>query len=214
MTGRPRPLEAVLFDFDGVCADTEPLGIQLDREVYEQYGIEPSWEELLAMVGTTGVETIPWVFAHHGMSVSAEEFWARRRDNGLIYREMPLEPMPGIVELLQNLRGRGIRCALVTTTAARNINFALNRLSMQPLFDVVITGDMVARHKPEPEPYLAAVAALGVPGERCMAVEDSPTGIAAAKAAGLYTLGFAGLTIHQDTSGADETVSSLAGLRL
>lgn len=209
---RPEPLEAVLFDFDGVCADTEPLGIQLDREVYAQFGIEPTEEELLAMVGTTGEETIPWVFARHGMRVSAAEFWARRRDNSLIYREMPLSRMPGIVEALTGLRLRGVLCALVSTTAAANINFALNRLGMQRMFDVLMCGDMVARHKPEPDPYLAAVAMLGVDPGQCMAVEDSPTGIASAKAAGLYTVGFAGLTIHQDTSAADETVASLLEL--
>lgn len=214
MAGRPRPLEAVLFDFDGVCADTEPLGIMLDREVYARFGIEPTEEELLAMAGTTGVETIPWVFSRHGMEVSADEFWARRRDNSLIYRELPLEPMPGIVGLLRDLRARGVRCALVSTTDAANINFALNRLGMQALFDVQVTGDMVVRHKPDPEPYLAGLAALHVPAEHAMAVEDSPTGIAAAKAAGLYTLGFAGLTLHQDTSAADETIVSFVGLEL
>lgn len=209
---RPNPLEAVLFDFDGVCVDTEPLGIELDREVYAQYGIEPTDEELLAMVGTTGEQTIPWVFSRHGMEVSAEEFWARRRDNSLIYREMDLVPMPGIVEALTSMRLRGVRCALVSTTSSANINFALDRLEMQRLFDILVCGDMVARHKPEPDPYQLAVALLGCDPARCMAVEDSPTGIASAKAAGLYTVGFAGLTIHQDTSAADETVQSLLEL--
>lgn len=212
MARRPEPLEAALFDFDGVCADTEPLGIQLDREVYAQFGVDPTPEELLAMVGTTGEETIPWVFARHGMDVTAAEFWARRRDNSLIYRELSLEPMPGAVEALMGLRMRGILCALVTTTSSDNINFALNRLGMQRLFDVLVCGDMVMRHKPEPEPYLAAVATLGVDPGRCIVVEDSPTGIASAKAAGLYTIGFAGLTIHQDTSAADETIQSLLEL--
>lgn len=211
---RPGNIQAVLFDFDGVCADTEPLGLQLDREVYAYYGIEPTDEERHALVGTTGEETIPWLFRRHGMDVTAEEFWGHRRPNELIYKEMPLQLIPGIPELLRKLRARGIRTALVSTTVSPSINFALNRLGLQAMFDIHICGDMVARHKPDPEPYLAGVAALGVNPTRCVAVEDSPTGIAAAKAASLYTLGYAGYSIHQDTSAADETIESFVGLEL
>lgn len=211
---RPANIQAVLFDFDGVCADTEPLGLLLDSEVYAYYGIEPTDEERHALVGTTGEETIPWLFRRHGMNVTAQEFWSHRRPNELIYRELPLQLIPGIRELLGNLRARGVRTALVSTTNSACINFALNRLGLQDMFDIRICGDMVAHHKPDPEPYLAGVAALGADVARCVAVEDSPTGIAAAKAAGLYTLGYAGYSIHQDTSAADETVASFEGLEL
>ena len=95
---RPANMQAGLFDFDGVCADTEPLGLQLDSEVYAYYGIEPTDEERHALVGTTGEETIPWLFRRHGMEVTAREFWSHRRPNDLIYREMPLQLIPGIPE--------------------------------------------------------------------------------------------------------------------
>lgn len=209
---RPRPLEAVLFDFDGVCADTEPLGLVLDREVCRRFGIAPTEAELETLVGTTGEQTIPALFARHGMRMTAEEYWRVRGNNEVIYRDRPLEPMHGVVGLLRRLRGRGLRTALVSTTRASNINFALNRLGMQTLFDVIVTGDMVERHKPDPEPYQAGLRFLGVEAARAVAIEDSPTGIAAAKAAGLYVVGFDGPTIRQDTSAADETTDDFDGL--
>lgn len=212
----PRPLAVryVLFDFDGVCADTESLGLELDREVYKQYGIDPTDEEVQSIVGTTGLESIPALFMRHGMSVSAEQFWARRRDNTIIYRDLPLEPTPGIITFIQNLRQRGIKTALVSTTYAYNIDFALNRLGMQALFDVIITGDMVERHKPAPDPYLAGVEALGAHGADSIAIEDSSVGIHAAKAAGLYTLAYVGGPIPQDTHEANEEFSDFSRLEL
>ena len=211
---RPSAIDAVLFDFDGVCADTEPFGIMLDKEVYAYYGIDPTPEEMESLAGTTGVESIPALFRHYGMDVSAEEFWTHRRPNVTIYRDLPIQVVPGIPELLACLRESGRKLALVSTTDSASINFALNRLGLASAFDIRICGDMVERHKPDPEPYLAGVAALGVDPTRCGAVEDSPTGIHAAKAAGLYTLGYAGYTLHQDTSEADETVGSFVGLAL
>lgn len=212
----PRPLAVryVLFDFDGVCVDTESWGLKLDREVYEQYGIDPTDEEVQGIVGTTGLESIPALFRKHGMRVTAEEFWARRRDNSIIYRDVPLEPTPGIVALIRDLRERGIRTALVSTTYAYDINFALNRLGMQSLFDAIVTGDMVKRHKPAPDPYLAGMEALDAPVADCVAVEDSAVGIHAAKAAGLYTLAYVGGPIPQDTHEADEAFSDFSRLEL
>lgn len=211
---RPSDVQAVLFDFDGVCADTEPLGLELDRAVYARHGIHPTRQEMESLVGTTGEESVPALFARYGQQVSAEQYWAEREDNVVIYRDMPLSAMPGVIDLLRRLRARGVLTALVSTTRASNINFALNRLGMQPLFDALVTGDMVEHHKPEPEPYLLGARTLGAEPVACVAIEDSPTGIASAKAAGLYTIGFAGLTIHQDTSAADETVGTLVGLEL
>lgn len=211
---RPDPVQNVLFDFDGVCADTESLGLRLDREAYEWFGIQPTDEEMRTLVGTTGLESIPAVFRRHGMEVSAGEFWSHRRDNSTIYRDLPLEPTAGIVGFLRGLRGRGIGTALVTTTAAYDINFALNRLGMQPLFDAVITGDMVARHKPNPDPYLAGIESLGASADSCVAIEDSAVGIHAAKSAGLYTLAYVGGPIPQDTHEADEEFADFAWLRV
>ena len=85
---------------------------------------------------------------------------------------------------------------------------ALNRLGMTHLFDAVVCLDMVKNIKPEPDLYLSALSFLGVDAEECIAFEDSPSGIAAAHAAGIYTVGYSGGQIVQDLSTADNVISS------
>ncbi|MGN0071499.1 MAG: HAD family hydrolase [Atopobiaceae bacterium] len=211
---RPQEIACVLFDFDGVCADTERYGIELDREVYELYGIEPTEEEVQSLVGTTGLESIPTLFRKYGLEVSAQEFFAKRRDNTCIYRDFPLEAQPGLMEILKDLRARHIPTGLVSTTAASSILFALDRLHLASSFDVIVTGDMCTRHKPEPDPYLLALKLLDKDAASSLAIEDSPVGIHAAKAAGLYVLGYRGASIKQDTSEADEELEGFNELRL
>lgn len=203
----PASPTCVLFDFDGVCADTEPFGLEIDRKAFAAFGIEATDEELQSLVGTTGIESVPAVFAAHGMKVSAKKYFKRRGDNSWIYREAPIEASPGVCELLGRLHSQGIRTGLVSTTSSMEILFALNRLGLASCFDTIVTGDLVARRKPDPTPYLEALRYLGADATGAVAIEDSPTGIASAKAAGLYVLGYAGGQLVQDTSAADETVT-------
>ena len=94
---------------------------------------------------------------------------------------------PGAVELLGELRDAGTPCALVTMSYASLANAVVDQLPAGT-FAAVITGDQVAFGKPHPDPYLRAAAALGVAPEDCVAIEDSPTGVASAEAAGCHTL--------------------------
>ena len=211
---KPDTPACVLFDFDGVCADTERYGIELDREVYELYGINPTKEEMQSLVGTTGLESIPALFRRYGLTVTAQEFFAKRRDNTCIYRDFPLEVEAGLLDVLKDLRVRHIPTGLVSTTAASSILFALDRLHLTSCFDVIVTGDMCEHHKPEPDPYLLALRLLGKDAKDSIAVEDSPVGIHAAKAAGLYVMGYRGASIVQDTSEADEQLEGFPSFRV
>jgi HAD superfamily hydrolase (TIGR01509 family) len=99
---------------------------------------------------------------------------------GLVWR-------PGAVALIAAVRAAGIPTALVTSTCRRLVDVALPTLGPEN-FDVVVCGDEVSATKPDPEPYRAAARLLGVPVDRCVAVEDSPTGVASAVAAGVAVL--------------------------
>lgn len=211
---RPNPLEWVFFDFDGTLADTERLGIELDQEAYRAFGITPTDEEMRSLAGTTGEESIPAVFAAHGMRVSAEEFAARRQSSRVIYYDLPLEASPGASELIARLRGQGVRLAVVSTTIRPWVQRALERVGLAGSFEFMVCGDDVSRHKPDPEPYLEALRRAGTQPERALAVEDSKSGVASAKAAGIYTIGYRGGSVAQDVSRADEIIVSFVGLRL
>ena len=93
-------------------------------------------------------------------------------------------------------------------TVSRCILTALARLGILSRFDAIVCGDMVENRKPAPDPYLRAMELLGVRPSACVAVEDSPTGIASAKAAGCYVIAYTGCDIVQDVSAADEVINS------
>ena len=209
--GRPERIDCVLFDFDGTLADTEPAGVEIDiRVMAEVYGIHPSLEELHTMVGTDGEDTIPPIFAARGIEMTADEYWEVRGGNSAVYRELPLELYEGAREVLEGLAARGVRLGLVSTTNRGDIEAVLARLGIRSFFEQSVCGDEAPKFKPSPAPYLLALELMGADPARTVVVEDSPTGIRSAKAAGLYTVAFAGSVIDQDRSEADELISSYA----
>ena len=108
----------------------------------------------------------------------------------------------------------GTRVAVVSTTEHRLVVTALGRVGLLDLVDLVVGGDDVTRHKPDPEPYARALKALGIAAHEAVAFEDSPSGVASAQAAGVHTLGYTGSSVPQDLSAADELFSTFELLRL
>ena len=209
---RPARIKAALFDFDGTLADTERFGIELDDEAYAHYGIAPTPAEKASLAGTDGSESIPALFRAHGLNVSAEEFFARRRPSDVIYQEFPIKASPGAAGVMRRLRADGARIAVVSTTRHALVETGLRRIDLADLVDLVIGGDDVTHHKPDPEPYARALEAFGATPADAIAFEDSPSGVASAQAAGVYTLGFTGSCVPQELPAADERFSSFAEL--
>lgn len=113
---------------------------------------------------------------------------------------------------MEALRAHGVKVGLVSTTPARGPLVALDRLGIVHLFDALVFGDMVERHKPEPDPYLFALRILGVKPSEAIVFEDSAVGIAAARAAGCHAIGYAGCPVVQDLFAADEVITTYLGL--
>jgi HAD superfamily hydrolase (TIGR01509 family) len=177
-------LAAVLFDMDGTLVDSEKVWDVGLRELARRYGGELSAPARTRMIGTSMAESMdilhadidqPWRDPY----TSVTWLEARVRDlfaSGLVWR-------PGARELLAEVRAAGIPSALVTATRRHLVEVALTTIGADN-FDVVVCGDDVARTKPHPDPYLTAAARLGVPPQRCIAIEDSPTGVTSARRAG------------------------------
>jgi HAD superfamily hydrolase (TIGR01509 family) len=197
---KPEQIEALLFDFDGTLVDTEPEYFRVDHETFARFGITGiSDEDMHSVVGTDGTESIPALAAKYGLpGLTYEEYLTKRTSVKDIYRNRPLAVMAGAREMLFDLKTRGYKLALVSTTDAYNVVYATNRLGFTSLFDAIVTGDMLDNHKPLPDPYLLGCEFLHVDPAHAIAVEDSRTGIASAQAAGLFTIGFAGSIIKQD----------------
>ncbi len=180
---------AVVFDLDGVLLESEPRWTVVETELFRRYGVTYGQEHKLQLVGTglggTGTQFEAMLdqpgraaeLLEELIELAAEDF-ARGMD-----------PMPGAVELVEELRGLGRPMAVASNSFHRLVDVALEGSPLKGAFDVVVAADDVDTPKPAPDLFLEACRRLGVgPGE-AVAVEDSPTGVESAKAAGLYVIG-------------------------
>ncbi|MDH6466106.1 HAD superfamily hydrolase (TIGR01509 family) [Micromonospora sp. A200] len=178
----------MLFDMDGTLVDSEKLWDVALRELAAEYGGMLSDAARHAVIGTSMAESMRIVHDDLGQperdpQVSIDWINARILElfrTGLRWR-------PGALTLLRAVRAAGIPTALVTSSGRPLVEVALDTLGRDS-FDAVVCGDEVDLAKPHPEPYLTAARLLAVPIGRCVAIEDSPTGVASALAAGAAVL--------------------------
>jgi HAD superfamily hydrolase (TIGR01509 family) len=184
----PDPLAAVLFDMDGTLVDSEKVWDVGLTELAHRYGGQLSAAARARMVGTSMTESMSILHADLGQpwrEPRASVEWLEERvkelfADGLVWR-------PGASELLAEAHAAGIPMALVTATRRHLVDVALQTIGRSH-FGAVVCGDEVDETKPHPLPYLTAAALLGVDIRRCVAIEDSPTGVASARAAGAVVL--------------------------
>ncbi|MEQ1872666.1 MAG: HAD-IA family hydrolase [Ilumatobacteraceae bacterium] len=177
---------AVLWDMDGTLVDTEPYWIATEYELVSEFGGRWTDEYARSLVGFDLRDAAAVLRDQGGVDLPIDEIVNRLLD-GVIARVRQKVPWrPGARALLSDLRKQRIPCALVTMSWTRFADAVVRSLPPGS-FDAVITGDEVAHGKPHPEPYLAAAAALGVRTKDCVAIEDSPTGVRSAVAAGCRT---------------------------
>lgn len=180
------PFDAVLWDMDGTLVDTEPYWIECEYELVAEFGGEWSQEKAHSLVGHDLRDSAAIIRDEGGVDLPIDDIVNRLLD-GVIERVQRKVPWrPGARDTLAALRKAGIPCAMVTMSWARFADAVVKALPPGS-FDVVITGDEVANGKPHPEPYLLAADRLGVRAKDCVAIEDSPTGIRSAVAAGCRT---------------------------
>ena len=202
----PRPA-AVLWDMDGTIVDTEPYWIATEYELVAEFGGEWDDEKAHSLVGKDLRDSAAIIRDRGSVDLPIDDIVNRLLD-GVIARVQQHVPWrPGAKELLAAVCKAGVPNALVTMSWTRFAHAVV--VALPPgTFDVVITGDEVSNGKPHPEPYLTAAAKLGVRAKDCVAIEDSPTGVRSAGAAGCRT--FAVPNVVDIPPGAEYTrVSSI-----
>jgi HAD superfamily hydrolase (TIGR01509 family) len=202
---------AVLWDMDGTLVDTEPYWIECEHALVDEFGGTWSADDAHSIVGFDLLDAAVQLRDRGGVALDPPEIVERLLDEVIHRIDGHLPWRPGATELLTACRDADVPCALVTMSWQRLAD-AVAAAAPSGSLHRVVSGDQVARGKPHPDPYLTAAAALGVPIERCVAIEDSPTGVAAAIAAGCATLGVPhvvpltpvdGLTIVDSLVGVD-----------
>lgn len=180
--------DAVLWDMDGTLIESEPYWMAAEHRLAEQHGATWTHEQALQLVGQELLVSARMFQEQTGVPGTPESIVDQLQGNVLDQIRQHGAPWrPGARELLTALRDAGVPCAMVTMSYGP---FARTVADAAPAgaFSAVVSGDEVARGKPDPEPYLTGAARLGVEIARCVAIEDSPPGVGSALAAGARTV--------------------------
>jgi HAD superfamily hydrolase (TIGR01509 family) len=182
--------DAVVFDNDGLLLETEGAWTRAEQRLFARFGREFTIEDKRAILGKAGP------LAEQALA----ELLERPDDGPQLFRDLEAlafeeigrtaEPLPGAIELIERLRAEGIPLGLASNSSRAFVDRALATAGVsRTLFAVTIAGDEVAHRKPAPDIYLAICEALGSEPDRTAVLEDSPTGVAAAVAAGCFVIG-------------------------
>lgn len=174
---------AVLWDLDGTLLDTEHYWQAAEWRLAKSYGGDWSTEHALHLVGSDLMDSARYIQRHMGIDLAPEAITKELIADVLEQLSNEVTWRPGALEQLLALHQSGVRQGLVTMSYRSLVEPVLAKLP-SGLFEVVVTGDVVTRGKPHPDPYLQAADALGVAPASCLVVEDSETGTRAAEAAG------------------------------
>ena len=212
-------LGALVFDFDGLILDTETCTYETTADIFAEHGetLDLAWWH--SIIGTADHPHWSEILADRlGRPVDRAALVARREARRLEVLD-GLPPCAGVAELLDTAAAEGIRVAIASSSGLDWVGGHLDRLGLRSRFAAVVTRDDLGganvRTKPAPDLFLLAAKRLGVEPRRCVAFEDSPNGVAAARAAGMAVVAVPGpMTAGLDLSAADLVVLSMADIDL
>jgi beta-phosphoglucomutase len=177
---------AVLFDFDGVIADTENVHVAAWQRTFGVMGWIETDEACARAAEIDDRAFVAEVFERRKIDGGNVEGWvARKQDLTLQLLADSPRVYPGVASLVDRLKSEQVRLGVVTTTWRANVETVLKASGLLDAFDFIVAKEDVTAPKPDPEGYLLALSRLGFDGSEVVAIEDSPTGLAASKGAGL-----------------------------
>lgn len=204
-------IKAVIFDLDGVIADSEPISGESTRIVLEKHGIRMTGDERRNAFGRRTRDIFRDALSSRNRAGDVGEMVREKDRIFLGMMKGKLKSIPDSVELVRSLKGRGIMVALATSSHEEKMRAELDELGISGLFPVRVNGDEISRGKPDPEIFISAARKLGVEPSECAVVEDSAFGVMAAKSAGMTAIGFLSPNSPgQDLSPADAVIRDIS----
>ena len=201
----PKPIHAVIFDMDGLMFNTEDVYTECGRRVLGRRGLEFTAELKAAMMGMPSRAAFELMIDWHALDDTPDALMAESSSVFLEILANIIQPMPGLMELLNWLEARGVPKAIATSTGWELARPCLEPFGLLERFAFVLTGDQVEQGKPHPEIYLTAAERLGVPPGETLVLEDSANGCRSAAAAGAFTVAVPG----EHSAGHDFSVASM-----
>jgi len=174
---------AVIFDLDGVLADSEPWWNEIDAKLLAEYGAKYHGEYHREVLGVSYPIAVEFYKKKFGISEPTGELMKRRGEIATEFFANRVGLFPNARRVLEELRNMKLNLAVATSSVSASARPFLDRHQLTSFFDVIITGDEIERGKPEPDIYLRTAEKLGIAPAECLVIEDSLSGIAAAKAA-------------------------------
>jgi beta-phosphoglucomutase family hydrolase len=205
-------LEAVIFDMDGVIIDSEPIYFKIERDLFDELGLDVSQKEHESFVGMTMEGLWEKMTDEYQLEETIEDLTKLHKDSVFKYmseaKELPI--VEYIKELIEELRNRKIKLAVASSSPKKLIEIILTKFNLQDSFDLIISGEEVEKGKPAPDIFTEAAYRLDINPNDCVVIEDSSNGVKAAKAAMMKCIGFQNINSgDQDLSLADITVDSI-----
>jgi len=214
----------VIFDFDGIIVDTEPLHYRAFQEILTPLGLGYPWEDYLrSYIGYDDRDAFRNTFLAVGSTLDDDQLEALIEAKGAAFQLIigaGVKPYPGVVELVRAIAGK-LPLGLCSGALPSDIVPILKHLGIAGSFDAIVTAADVRSSKPDPESYALTVTRLisiyparGITAGNCLAIEDTPAGIASAKGAGLKVMAVTNSYPKDNLTGADRVVASLADVTL
>ncbi|MCL1882290.1 MAG: HAD family hydrolase [Defluviitaleaceae bacterium] len=201
---------AVIFDMDGVLIDSQPLHYELDIKVLKACGYPAQLSTVIPYTGMGNPDRWPKYKEDLGLSEEPERLIEMAEEAMReLFTTANLAAIEGIPMLLDGIKALGIRCGVASSSSHELINLVLEKIGLEKSFDFIVSGEDVSVGKPAPEIYLKAAEKAGVPPKTCIAVEDAPAGILAAKNAGIVCIAYRNPnTLGQEFGNASYVISN------
>jgi beta-phosphoglucomutase len=185
-------IKACIFDLDGVIVDTAHYHFLAWKRLAKELGIELTLEDNEKLKGVSRMHSLDIILALGGISLSPhdKEVLANKKNSWFVdyvERMAPEEIFPGVKQLIQQLRAKGQKVALASSS--KNAKTVIQLLHIQNEFDAIVDGSMITHSKPDPEIFLLAASKLGIDPKKCLVFEDAEAGVEAALAAGMKCIG-------------------------